>query len=316
MPSVFSVVYNFLYMNKYKILSIIFILNCFAPSYLFSADMNLIASLSGDKIMGKFNQPSAIFFDESKKRLYVADTGNNRLVSFDPDFNFISEFDAGGELKYPMSSVRNSKEQFFVIGGAEKNGLFVIDISKKVFKQFDIRDAPARENPILPGKLAIDKNDNLYITDKANGRILVVDSNGRHLKEIKLENKLVDFSDIRVDADGNIYSLSTLERKIYIFNNKGVLISSFGKMGNKVNEFEFPVSIAISPNGFIYVLDQHKGSILTFKKDGVFQPSFSNYKWKNQGELYEPYYIFADMGNKVYIVDRGNNRIQIFQGEK
>ena len=68
MPSVFSVVYNFLYMNKYKILSIIFILNCFAPSYLFSADMNLIASLSGDKIMGKFNQPSAIFFDESKKR--------------------------------------------------------------------------------------------------------------------------------------------------------------------------------------------------------------------------------------------------------
>ncbi|MBI5750242.1 MAG: NHL repeat-containing protein [Nitrospinae bacterium] len=278
--------------------------------------MTLIASLSGDKIMGKFNQPSTIFFDESKKRLYVADTGNNRLVSFDPDFNFISEFDAGGELKYPMSAVRNSKEQFFVIGGPEKNGLFLIDISKKIFKQFDIRDAPARENPILPWKLAIDKNDTLYIIDKANGRILVVDSDGRYLREIKFENKFIDFSDVRVDADGNIYSLSTLERKIYIFNNKGVFISSFGKMGNKVNEFEFPVSIAISPNGFIYVLDQHKGSVLTFKKDGVFQSSFSKNKWKNQGELYKPYYIFADMGNKIYIVDRGNNRIQIFQGGK
>ncbi len=302
--------------HKYIIIFFIILLSYFTPSYLFSADMNLIASLSGDKIMGKFNQPSAIFFDESKKRLYVADTGNNRLVSFDPEFNFISEFDAGGELKYPMSAVRNSKEQFFVIGGIEKNGLFLIDISKKIFKQFVIRDAPARANPILAWKLAIDKNDTLYITDKANGRILVVDSNGRYLREIKLENKLVDFSDVRVDADGNIYSLSTLERKIYIFNNKGVFMSSFGKIGNKVNEFEFPVSIAISPNGFIYVLDQHKGSVLTFKKDGVFQSSFSKNKWKNQGELYEPYYIFADMGNKIYIVDRGNNRIQIFQGEK
>ncbi len=104
--------------------------------------------------------------------------------------------------------------------------------------------------------------------------------------------------------------------KIYIFNNKGVFTLKFGKMGNKANEFEFPISIAISPNGFIYVLDQHKGSVLTFKKDGVFQSSFSKNKWKNQGELYEPYYIFADMGNKIYIVDRGNNRIQIFQGEK
>jgi len=350
-------------MNKYKILSIIFILFCLAPPYLFSADLNLIASLSGDKIMGKFNQPSAIFFDELKKRLYVADTGNNRLVSFDHEFNFISEFDAGGELKYPTSIVKNSKDQFFVVGGTARDELFLIDIPKKIFKQIEIKNITARENPFLPDNLAIDKDDNLYITDRGNGRILVVDSDGRFLKEIAVENKFVDLTDVQIDTEGNIYSLSTLEGKVYIFNNKegsvssfgkreiavenkfvdltdvqidtegniyslstleGKVyifnnkegsVSSFGKRGSRANEFEFPVSIAISPNRFVYVLDKHKGNVLVFKKDGNFQFNMLKKGWGN-GEIYEPSYIYIDKGNKIYIVDRGNNRIQIFQGGK
>ncbi|HLA48896.1 MAG TPA: NHL repeat-containing protein [Nitrospinota bacterium] len=302
-------------MNKYKILSIIFILFCLAPPYLFSADLNLIASLSGDKIMGKFNQPSAIFFDELKKRLYVADTGNNRLVSFDHEFNFISEFDAGGELKYPTSIVKNSKDQFFVVGGTARDELFLIDIPKKIFKQIEIKNITARENPFLPDNLAIDKDDNLYITDRGNGRILVVDSDGRFLKEIAVENKFVDLTDVQIDTEGNIYSLSTLEGKVYIFNNKEGSVSSFGKRGSRANEFEFPVSIAISPNRFVYVLDKHKGNVLVFKKDGNFQFNMLKKGWGN-GEIYEPSYIYIDRGNKIYIVDRGNNRIQIFQGGK
>ena len=265
--------------------------------------------------MGKFNQPSAIFFDELKKRLYVADTGNNRLVSFDHEFNFISEFDAGGELKYPTSIVKNSKDQFFVVGGTARDELFLIDIPKKIFKQIEIKNITARENPFLPDNLAIDKDDNLYITDRGNGRILVVDSDGRFLKEIAVENKFVDLTDVQIDTEGNIYSLSTLEGKVYIFNNKEGSVSSFGKRGSRANEFEFPVSIAISPNRFVYVLDKHKGNVLVFKKDGNFQFNMLKKGWGN-GEIYEPSYIYIDRGNKIYIVDRGNNRIQIFQGGK
>src|SRR3990167_745429 len=72
-------------------ISIFMGLICLIPSLLFSADITLIASLSGDKQTGKFNQPVSLFFDESKKRLYIADTGNNRLISFDSEFNYISE---------------------------------------------------------------------------------------------------------------------------------------------------------------------------------------------------------------------------------
>lgn len=294
------------------IISIFMGLICLIPSLLFSADITLIASLSGDKQMGKFNQPISIFFDESKKRLYITDTGNNRLISFDSEFNYISEFDVGGKLKYPMSLVRNSREQFFVIGGPAKNEIFFIDIPQRDFRRLEIKEPPAGDNPIMPGKLAIDMNDNLYITDRGNGRILVLNSKGRFLREIKVENRFADFSDMRVDMDGNVYSLSTLEGKVYIFNNKGELTLSFGKKGEGLQEFEFPVSIAVDKNGLIYVLDKHKGSILVFKKDGIFQSSFLKNGW-NLGELNKPSYIYIDAENKIYIVDRGNNRIQVFQ---
>lgn len=290
-------------------------INILMPPDLFSADINLIASLTGNTLMGKFNQPSAIFLDESKKRIYVADTGNNRLISFDLELNYISDFDAGGELKYPMSLVRNSHEQFYITGGAKKSELFFVDIPKKIFQILEINNSSLKENPISPGRLAIDKDDNLYLTDRGNGRILVIDKAGRYVRELSAENKLVDFSDVRIGNDGNIYSLSTLEGKIYIFNSNGKVISSFGNRGSGIQEFEFPVSIAIDQNELIYVLDKHKGSILVFKKNGEFSFSFSKKGWAS-GELYEPSYIYIDSWNRIYIADRGNNRIQIFQGEK
>ena len=53
-------------------------------------NVELIAMIGKDEVMGTFNEPAALFYDESKQRLYVADTVNNRLVSFDPGFTFLA----------------------------------------------------------------------------------------------------------------------------------------------------------------------------------------------------------------------------------
>lgn len=278
-----------------------------------AAEVRFIEALTGDKLYGKLKQPSTLFFSEEKNRLYIADTGNNRLISFDSEYKFRGKFDVGGKLKNPTSFVKNSKGQFFIVQG-EKAELLFIDIENKVSRTIDIKNIPGMTNAIYPGKLAIDKNDNLYLTDRGNGQILVLDQKGLYVRNIMFENKPVDFSDIRIDKSGYIYSLSTLEGKVYIFDPNGKIISQFGRRGNGKHEFLFPTSIAVSPNGLIYVLDKHKGSVLVFKKDGKFQFSFSK-KGQSTGELYLPSHIFADNKGKIYITDRGNNRVQIFSEE-
>lgn len=278
-----------------------------------AAEVRFIEALTGDKLYGKLKQPSALFFSEEKSRLYIADTGNNRLVSFDSEFKFRAKFDAGGNLKNPTSFVKNSKGQFFILQGGKAELLF-IDIENKISRTIEIKNIAGMTNAVFPGKLAIDKNDNLYLTDRGNGQILVLDQQGQYIRNIMFENKPVDFSDIRVDKSGYIYSLSTLEGKIYVFDPNGKIISQFGRRGSKKDEFLFPTSIAVTPNGLIYVLDKHKGSVLVFKKDGKFQFSFSK-KGQNTGELYLPSHIITDNKGKIYIADRGNNRVQIFSEE-
>src|SRR3989338_8638799 len=65
-----------------------------------------IAIITGDEIMGRFNQPSGLFFDEVKKRLYVADSGNGRLVSFDSEFKYLAEL-SNENIAIPVSLVRD-----------------------------------------------------------------------------------------------------------------------------------------------------------------------------------------------------------------
>ncbi len=269
-----------------------------------------IAVLSGDELTGRFNQPASLFFNEEKRRLYVADTGNNRLVSFGSDLNYLAEFNADGRLEFPVGLVNDSKGRFFVVEGLKRK-VVLIDIKTESIKEIDFSDVP-RGKGIYPDMLAIDSKDNLYVIDKANRCILVFDAALRYKKRITVKGDFTGFADIKVDRKGNIYTLDTLRGVVYIFNKKGEIIHKFGRRGDGKGEFDFPTSIAIDQRGLIYVVDQHKDKILVFNRKGEFLFDFSQKGWK-EGRLRYPSYIFIDRSNRIYVVDRGNSRIQIFK---
>ncbi|MFQ5559346.1 MAG: NHL repeat-containing protein, partial [Nitrospinota bacterium] len=235
----------------------------------FSADIELKVSLVGNQDMGNFRQPGGLFFDENKKRVYIADTGNNRLVSFDMEYNPIAEFDANGKLKLPSDVVRDKNGVFYLLAGRKKE-FTKIDLARKKYETVVIRNAPSKANPIFPGRLAIDASGKLYVTDKGNGRILVLDKDGGFLREISFPGRRTSFSDIRVDPEGILYALSTIDRKVYIFGRNGKLMKEFGEMGEGSGQFLFPVSLAVDKLKRVYVLDQHKGKVLVFEKGGMF----------------------------------------------
>jgi DNA-binding beta-propeller fold protein YncE len=273
----------------------------------------LVISIVGNPEKGNFKQPSGLFFDEAKKKLYVSDTQNNRLVSFDSSYTQSGDFDAWGNLKYPTSVVKSKSGVFYVLFG-KKVELASIEPAKNTFTKIELenKNIPKRENPVVIGKLAIDSQDRLYITDRGNGRILILDTTGLFIKEIMPGGVPTDFSDVKIDDDGNIYSLSTTNRKVYIFNAKGEISLQFGTYGSKDEELAFPVSLAVDKAKNIYVLEQHQGKVKVFKKSGKFQYSFSK-KGSFPSQLYTPSFIYIDSMGIIYVVDRGNNRIQIFK---
>ena len=271
-----------------------------------------VAIITGDEIMGRFNQPSGLFFDEVKKRLYVADSGNGRLVSFDAEFKYLAEL-TNEDMKLPTTLVRNKEGQFFILDSGKAEMIF-IDLEKKIVKSFLVTGVPSGKEQFVPGGIAIDKDNRLYMIDKLNRRMIVVEPTGEFVREISVKEKdFFGFTDVKVDEKGDVYAIDAIAGIVYIFDDKGVIVSMFGKRENKKYDLRFPTSLAVAKNGLIYIADQHAGRILVFDKKGGFQYAISKPGAK-EGELSSPSYIFIDNEGRIYVID--GNRVQIFQEER
>ena len=95
-------------------------------------------------------------------------------------------------------------------------------------------------------------------------------------------------------------------------------IGKEGVSGDGPGTFDRPTGVAIAPNGDIFVADGHapnqhnSARIVKFSKDGLFIKAWGH-KGSAPGEFDEPHDIFiGGSQQRVYIADRKNNRIQVF----
>jgi sugar lactone lactonase YvrE len=80
--------------------------------------------------------------------------------------------------------------------------------------------------------------------------------------------------------------------------------------------FNQPNDVAIAPNGDIFVAEGHtpmmgSAQILKFNKDGKFLMKWGKHG-SGQGEFEVPHALAFDSRGRLFVGDRANNRIQIF----
>ncbi len=129
-----------------------------------------------------------------------------------------------------------------------------------------------------------------------------------------------------VDREGNVYATDAEGKgskghTVVKFSPQGKVLMTLGKAGvagNSNELFNRPSAVAVAPNGDIYVADGHGGDsnarVIKFSKDGKFIRSFGK-KGKGRGELDELHAIALDSQGRVFVGDRGNGLIKIFDGD-
>jgi DNA-binding beta-propeller fold protein YncE len=102
------------------------------------------------------------------------------------------------------------------------------------------------------------------------------------------------------------------------FSPKGKLLMTLGKpgmAGNGPDTFDGPSDVLVAPNGVIFVADGHGGNtnarIVKFSKDGKFIKAWGN-KGNGPGEFDTPHGLAMDASGRLFVADRGNSRLQIF----
>jgi len=261
----------------------------------------LLTVIYGEKdTTGSFKQPQSIYVDQIRGKIYVVDTMNNRLISYDKNYNFISQFNAEGKLNLPVSMLKDKKGHLIVTNKGERNVL-VIYLKERIIKPLDFSKIHPRP---APSRLAMDENGRLYVIDGAYKRILIFSDDYRFIGEIKAP-QAAGFSDVKV-VSNRIYALDTILKEVFVFDIQGNLVRSL-----KFKSLDFPVSLEVDRRGYLYILDAHEDKIYIFKGHKIIG-EIGRKGWK-EGKFYYPRYVY--MGNKdiLYVVDTGNNRIEVFK---
>jgi sugar lactone lactonase YvrE len=107
--------------------------------------------------------------------------------------------------------------------------------------------------------------------------------------------------------------------QVFKFSKDGKLLLTLGKPGGgRDPEFFFqPNDVLVAPNGDIFVSEGHTSTagatarVLKFSKDGKFIKSFGKLG-KEPGDFDQPHALAMDSKGRLFVGDRNNNRIQIF----
>jgi sugar lactone lactonase YvrE len=128
---------------------------------------------------------------------------------------------------------------------------------------------------------------------------------------------------IHVDRDGNIWvtdgqGIPGKGHQVFKLNADGKVLMTLGKAGvagTTPDTFNRPADVYVAPNGDIFIADGHGGDsnarMLKFSKDGKFIKTWGK-KGTARGDFDFPHALAMDSRGRLFVGDRGNNRIQIF----
>jgi DNA-binding beta-propeller fold protein YncE len=137
---------------------------------------------------------------------------------------------------------------------------------------------------------------------------------------------------LHVDKEGNVWvtdsqgnKAGTKGHQVIKFSPDGKVLMKLGKpgvAGSGPDTFNEPCDVITAPNGDIFVSDGHSGQnanppagstgrILKFTKDGKFVKEWGKVG-SAPGEFRTPHALAFDSKGRLFVADRGNHRIQIF----
>ena len=194
----------------------------------------------------------------------------------------------------------------------------------------------AVQNPItLPAgttmgasaSLAFDARGHLLVLTRGAQPFFEFDENGTFIRTFG-DNLFTRAHGVRLDADGNIWATDVGAHLVYKLNPQGRVLLTLGTKGEagewneaagsrKLNQ---PNDVAIARNGDVFIVQGHTpgpggdARVLKFDQTGKFIKSWGG-KGKAPGQFEVAHGIAIDAQGLLWVADRENQRIQIFDAD-
>jgi DNA-binding beta-propeller fold protein YncE len=192
-----------------------------------------------------------------------------------------------------------------------------------------------------PSGVAINSKKHIFVFNRGNStgpaygataaQLLEFGPDGKYIREIGKNLYAWSFAhDVRVDKDDNIWVIDKGSDMIIKFNPEGRVTMVFGRKKEASDDgaeawkrvtpprppidgqFRQPTDVAWDNDGNTFISDGYVNSrVAKYDKNGDWVKSFGT-PGSKPGEFNTPHGIANDAKGNIYVADRGNKRIQVF----
>ncbi len=173
--------------------------------------------------------------------------------------------------------------------------------------------------------VAFDSKVHLFVLTRGQPSLYEFDNNGKFIRSFG-EGLFTRSHGLKIDKDGNIWATDVGAHTVMKISPQGQVLLTLGTKGQRgawdastqlLNE---PNDIAIGRNGDLFVVQGHTPGamgdprVLKFDKNGKFIKSWGG-KGKEPGKFDVAHGIAIDAKGLLWVTDRENQRIQVFDAD-
>ena len=171
---------------------------------------------------------------------------------------------------------------------------------------------------LWPAGVAVDSEQNVYVTDEWLHRVSVFDQDGEFLRTFgefgDRPGKFNRPSGIVIDANDDVYISDTLNHRVQKLDKNGNPSFAFGQRGGAHGELNAPWGITTDAQGCVYIADHKNHRIQKFDADGEFVFSLGE-RGDGEAQFDHPTDVAVDPDGDIYVCDWVNNRVQAYDAE-
>lgn len=204
---------------------------------------------------------------DSNGNCYVTDSVKAKVYKYNANAEYVGILGQGVVDFQRPAGIAVAGNDFKYVVDVLANKVFVFDQHDRFVSDFP--NSFHMQSLNKPVNIAIDKNNNVYLTDAFNFSVKVFDSKGNLLSTIgSIGDGPGTFSrpkGVAVDSESHVYIVDSNFDNFQIFNKSGQLLLYVGSTGKKPGQFFMPNGIFIDRDDRIYVSDSYNQRVQIFQ---------------------------------------------------
>ena len=166
--------------------------------------------------------------------------------------------------------------------------------------------------------VSVDSHNRVFICHRGTNKVRAFDGDTGEQIVSWDDTFIKNPHDVEFDGEDNLWVTDAKNEQVYKFGSNGELLMTIGELdvhGDDHDHLYGPTGVTVLANGDFYVSDGYGNNrVVKYDKNGKYLTEWGQ-QGKEPGNFELPHGITSDNENRIYVADRSNYRIQIFDSD-